>query len=110
MPVPSAATSRPGAKVFTQVGTAQRTVVFNDYTNDFLSRYPDGTVVNLACGLDTRFERLDNGQVRWFDLDLPELINIRRRFSKRVSDTIIYEKSALDFSWLDDVPKERPCL
>ena len=65
---------------FTQVGTAQRTIVFDDYTNDFLSRYPNGTIVNLACGLDTRFERVDNGQVKWFDLDFPDVIEIRRQF------------------------------
>ncbi len=99
----------PGSEsFFTQVGTAQRTVVFNDYTNDFLSHYPNGTVVNLACGLDTRFERLDNGQVSWFDLDLPEVINIRRRFFKEGERYHYIEKSALDFSWLDDVPNERP--
>lgn len=99
----------PGSEsFFTQVGTAQRTVVFNDYTNDFLSRYPNGTVVNLACGLDTRFERLDNGQVQWFDLDFPEVIDIRRRFFKESDRYRYIEKSALDFTWLDEVPKDRP--
>ncbi|MGI6573284.1 MAG: class I SAM-dependent methyltransferase [Fermentimonas sp.] len=93
---------------FTQVGTAQRTIVFNDYTNDFLSRHPDSTVVNLACGLDTRFERLDNGQVRWFDLDLPEVIDLRRHFFKESNRYRLIEKSALDFTWLDEVPKDRP--
>lgn len=99
----------PGSEsFFTQVGTAQRTIVFNDYTNEFLSRYPDGTVVNLACGLDTRFERLDNGQVRWFDLDFPDVIELRRRFFKESERYRYIEKSALDFTWLDDVPKDRP--
>jgi O-methyltransferase involved in polyketide biosynthesis len=99
----------PGSEsFFTQVGTAQRTIVFNDYTNDFLSRYPDGTVVNLACGLDTRFERLDNGKVRWFDLDFPDVIKIRKQFFKENERYRYIEKSALDFSWLDEVPKERP--
>lgn len=99
----------PGSEsFFTQVGTAQRTVVFNDYTNDFLTRHPNGTVVNLACGLDTRFERLDNGQVQWFDLDFPDVINIRRHFFKESERYRFIEKSALDFTWLDDVPKDRP--
>lgn len=93
---------------FTQVVTAQRTIVFNDYTNDFLSRYPNGTVVNLACGLDTRFERLDNGQVRWFDLDFPFVIDLRRRFFKENERYRFIEKSVLDFTWLDEIPKDNP--
>jgi len=93
---------------FTQVGTAQRTIVFDDYTNDFLSRYPNGTIVNLACGLDTRFERLDNGQVKWFDLDFPDVIEIRRQFFKESERYHFIEKSVLDFTWLDEVPKDRP--
>lgn len=28
--------------------------------------------------LDTRFERADNGQVEWYDLDLPDVIDLRR--------------------------------
>ncbi len=65
-------------------------------------------VVNLACGLDTRFERLDNGQVRWFDLDFPSVIDLRRRFFKENERYRFIEKSVLDFTWLDEVPKDRP--
>ena len=50
------------------------------YTRDFLMRHPDAVVVHIGCGLDSRFERVDNGQVEWYDLDLPEVIELRRRF------------------------------
>ncbi|NLM18297.1 MAG: class I SAM-dependent methyltransferase [Candidatus Riflebacteria bacterium] len=100
---------RPGSEsFFTQVGTSQRTIVFDDYTKDFLARNPEGTIINLACGLDTRFERLDNGLVRWFELDLPEVIEIRRRFFKETERYKFIEKSAFDFTWLDDIPKDQP--
>jgi len=50
------------------------------YTRDFLSRHPEAVVVHIGCGLDSRFERVENGQVEWFDLDLPEVIDLRRKF------------------------------
>jgi O-methyltransferase involved in polyketide biosynthesis len=50
------------------------------FVRGFLSRQPAGVVVHIGCGLDTRFERVDNGQVEWYDLDLPEVIELRRRF------------------------------
>jgi O-methyltransferase involved in polyketide biosynthesis len=57
-----------------------RTAAFDIRVADFLRRHPDGTVVEIGCGLNTRFERLDNGRVHWFDLDLPDSIELRRRF------------------------------
>ena len=51
---------------------------FDRYTRDFLSRHPQAVVVHIGCGLDSRFERVDNGRVEWYDLDLPEVIELRR--------------------------------
>lgn len=45
----------------------------------FLLAHPDAVVVHVGCGLDSRFERVDDGRVEWFDLDLPEVIALRRR-------------------------------
>ena len=52
---------------------------FDRFVRDFLQRHPAAAVVHLGCGLDARFQRVDNGQVRWFDLDLPDVIAVRRR-------------------------------
>ena len=50
---------------------------------DFLSRHPEAVVVHIGCGLDSRFERVDNGRVEWYDLDLPEVIALRRKLPRR---------------------------
>lgn len=33
---------------------------------------------NLGCGLDTTFERVDNGLLQWYDLDLPDAVELRK--------------------------------
>jgi O-methyltransferase involved in polyketide biosynthesis len=33
----------------------------------------------MGCGLDNRFERVDNGKIRWFDVDLPGSIAVRKK-------------------------------
>lgn len=50
------------------------------YARDFLSRHPAAVAVHIGCGLDSRFERVDNGRVEWYDLDLPDVIALRRQF------------------------------
>ena len=49
-------------------GVIARTIVFDELVKDFIENNPDCTVVNIACGLDTRFYRMDNGRItgiRW---------------------------------------------
>ena len=48
------------------------------FARDFLSRNPYAVVVHVGCGLDSRFERVDDGLVEWYDLDLPDVIELRR--------------------------------
>jgi O-methyltransferase involved in polyketide biosynthesis len=43
-----------------------------------LNKIREAVVVHIGCGLDTRFERVDNGRVHWNDLDLPEVIRLQK--------------------------------
>jgi O-methyltransferase involved in polyketide biosynthesis len=77
---------------------------FDRMAGDFLKRYPDAAVVHIGCGLDTRFDRLDNGQVQWFDLDLPEVIALRRRLGLIEQGRYhTISSSAFDFKWIGDL-------
>ena len=62
--------------------------------------------MNLGCGLDDRRRRIDNGLVRWFDLDLPEVIKLRRRFLPETERMRFIASSVLDLTWLDQLPDE----
>lgn len=90
-----------------QTFTALRIRQFDRYVIAFLQKYPAGTVVSMGSGLDTRFERVDNGKVRWFDLDLPEVIETRRQFLKESPRNRFIAKSVFDFSWMDTVAKSK---
>ena len=52
------------------------------YTQDLISLHSEAVVVHIRCGLDSRFERVDNGRVEWYDLDLPDVIGLRRKLSQ----------------------------
>src|SRR4030042_5207040 len=44
------------------------------YVQNFLRQHPEAVVVHIGCGLDSRFERVDNGLVEGYDLDMPAII------------------------------------
>jgi len=85
---------------------AMRIRRFDRYTREFLERQPRGVVVNLGCGLDDRRRRVDNHLMRWYDLDLPDVIALRRRFLPETERMRFIASSVLDLSWIDQLAKE----
>ena len=77
---------------------------FDHYARDFLSCHPGAAVVHIGCGLDSRFERVDNGQVEWYDLDLPDVIELRRKLICDEGERYhLLACSVLEDAWLETV-------
>ncbi|HOU13167.1 MAG TPA: class I SAM-dependent methyltransferase [Anaerolineae bacterium] len=100
-----------------QAGACVRLRQFDRFAQAFLAAHPDGVVVHIGCGLDTRFDRVcakqpDNGQVTWYDLDLPPVIELRRKLLDETPRYKMIAASALDLAWLDivDVHPGKPFL
>lgn len=90
------------------VGCTLRGALFDVLVRDFLRRHPDGTVVEIGTGLNSRFERLDNGCVHWFDLDLPDIVDIRRDFFVDSQRRVTLAASVLDPEWIETVRRSPP--
>jgi O-methyltransferase involved in polyketide biosynthesis len=84
---------------------------FDHYCLEFLRRTTNGVIVELGCGLSSRFTRIDNGKMVWYDLDLPEVIAIRKRFFQQTERNRMIASSVLDFHWMDLIePRNIPVL
>ncbi|MBX3201181.1 MAG: hypothetical protein KF894_23785 [Labilithrix sp.] len=53
------------------------TMVIDAVVRDFFVRHPDGLAIGVNQGLSTRFERIDNGVLRWIDVDPPQLASFK---------------------------------
>jgi O-methyltransferase involved in polyketide biosynthesis len=80
-----------------------RTRQFDRYCRKFLQQHPKGTIVELGCGLSSRFSRIDNGTVTWYDLDLPDVIAVRKQFFQETARNHMLASSVLDFRWMDQL-------
>lgn len=85
------------------VGVCLRTRMYDEEVKRFLAKHPEGTVVEIGCGLNTRFERIDNGTAKWFELDLPDSMAIRRKFFKDEPRRVSIAASALDDDWFETI-------
>jgi O-methyltransferase involved in polyketide biosynthesis len=81
----------------------------DDAIKGFIADHPEGTVVNIGAGLDTTFYRVDNGSLRWYDLDLPDVMELRLRLMPETDRSRCIAKSVFDSSWFDDIgiPQDR---
>ncbi|UVO14015.1 class I SAM-dependent methyltransferase [Mycobacterium sp. SVM_VP21] len=84
-------------------GSVLRTAIFDVWVRQFLRDHPVGTITEIGTGLNTRFERVDNGGLRWFDLDLPDTIKLRRRYFADTDRRTMLAGSVLDTDWFDTV-------
>ncbi len=92
---------------FYQLSHLIRARCIDDEIVAFLQDHPQATIVNLGAGLDTTFDRVDNGSLTWYDLDLPEVIALRHQYIPETARSSYIAKSVLDSSWFDDIGEAR---
>ncbi len=80
-----------------------RSIHIDKTIREFTRRHPKATIVNVGCGLDTTFERVDNGKLNWYDLDLPNVIELRRKFIPESGRRKFIPCSFLDDRWIRDL-------
>lgn len=96
---------------FTKLKISKKTTVllclrakkFDDYTRKFLSSHPRSVVIHLGCGLDSRYTRVHNDEVEWYDLDLPDVIDLRRKFYKETDTYHMISSNVTDFGWIGNI-------
>jgi len=86
-----------------KIAWIKRSLICDQVVRDFLVTYPEGTIVNIGCGLDTTFERVDNGKLKWYDLDLPDVIELRKKFIPESERRKFIASSFLEEEWLEQI-------
>ena len=90
-------------------GVIARTIVLDRLAGKYLKKNRGAVVVNIACGLDTRCYRT-KGWAHWYNLDLPETIEVRRKILPPTEKITQIAMSAMD-DWGGSVKeKNTPAL
>ncbi len=90
--------------VMSQIGCCIRANVMDRQAQAFLDKHPDAVVIQLGAGLDTRYHRLNCPDItHWYDLDLPEVVDIRRQLCPTHPKNTLLPMSMLEEDWIDQV-------
>ena len=91
-------------------GVVARTIMFARVLRALIKTFPDAVCINLGCGFDDKFSQVDNGQIEWFDVDLPDQIAVRRKVYEDRPRCTMLEGDALSGAWTAQLPKGRPVI
>ena len=91
---------------------ATRAATFDRLTSRYLAEHPDAVVLQAGCGMDSRIFRINPpATVEWYDVDYPDVIDLRRQLFPERSAAYHQIGAPLDdLHWLDSVPRNRPSL
>jgi len=90
----------------TRMGITVRTIYFDREVKKFISETPHCNCINIGCGLDTRFFRIDNGKLEWYDLDLPSVIEVREKLIAKENRVTTIKGSALEDDWTNKITQK----
>jgi O-methyltransferase involved in polyketide biosynthesis len=94
----------------TQLAWVARSLHVDRAIRNFITIHPESAIVNIGCGLDTTFERNDNGRFMFYELDLPDVIELRKSFFTESERRKSIAGSFLDTHWFRHVQEKRNVL
>jgi O-methyltransferase involved in polyketide biosynthesis len=94
-----------------QKSIAVRSKGYDTWVRRFLKVQPECVVLHLGCGLDSRVHRVDPPDtVYWYDIDLPDIIELRQRLFPPRTGLHTIAASVTDPRLLDGIAGDKPVL
>ncbi len=93
----------------TIIGCSMRVKHFDNKTRLFIEKEKNPIVVNIGCGLDTRYHRVvRDDSTLFYSVDLPDVIALREKLVPKSINEISIATSMLDVEWLDELKSKHP--
>ena len=91
------------AGLFGALEVAQRQYDLRCEVENYLKKHPKAAVVNLGCGLDDTFSKVDQGQCMGYNIDLPDVIKVRNELLPARDREINLACDLNDPAWMDQI-------
>ncbi len=93
---------------YTYLASANRSANMDRYIRDFLKRKKEGIIVQLGIGLETTFNRNDNGHTLWYGVDLEHVIEYRRNLIPESEREHYIRGDAFAADWIKEIRTNHP--
>jgi O-methyltransferase involved in polyketide biosynthesis len=93
-----------------RITLAMRARRLDELVQAFTGRHDTSVVLHLGCGLDSRVLRVGVGKARWYDVDFPEVITVRRAFYEEHDGYRMLGSSLAELGWIEQLPTGLPAI
>jgi methyltransferase (TIGR00027 family) len=82
---------------------ALRARKYDAYAQEFIQDHPDGLVVSLGCGFDTRYWRVSEEPWNYVEIDLPQVIEAKEKVLGDIANYTTIGCSVLEDRWVEEI-------
>lgn len=82
---------------------AMRAMQYDELAEKFIAENPEGIVIHTGCGLDSRINRIKSKAKMWYDLDFPDVIELRKKYYKESDCYRMLPSPVTDYGWLNSI-------
>lgn len=89
-----------------------RAYIIDEYTKEFIKKNNgDCIILQLGCGLDSRYTRINDSRIKWYDLDFYGTIEMRKKYYKNSVNYTMISSNVCNLSWLNEIDSfDKPTL
>lgn len=80
-----------------------RSAVFDEWVKAELEEADDSAVLHIGCGMDSRVERVGVRNIRWYDVDFPDVIEERKKYYEETDEYHMLAADARTTEWLNTI-------
>lgn len=82
---------------------AVRAKIIDEICSKYMSENQKSNIIHLGCGLDSRCLRVSSGYDKWYDIDFPSVIELRKNFYTEDEKYKMIGSSVTDLEWLNSI-------
>lgn len=83
---------------------------FDEITQKFINKNTESNIINLGVGLETSYFRLDSKDSIFYEVDLPEVIKLRRDLIGENENEFLISGDLFKIGWMERIDKFKPTL
>jgi O-methyltransferase involved in polyketide biosynthesis len=91
----------------TRAAWIARSLYFDGEIRAFQESHPGCSVINIGCGLDTTYDRVNDGKSAWYELDLPDVISMRKRYIPEEPNRKFIAESVFGEGWYGAIENKK---
>lgn len=81
-----------------------RAYIMDEYTKEFINKYNgECNIIQLGCGLDSRYIRMNDNRIKWYDLDLYGTMIMRKKYYKNSLNYKMIISNVCNLNWINEI-------